>query len=170
MFMYNIYQLENYAKKFLKETYNMDLAIPLQLNGRLKTTCGRFMYKRSKIDGSTQASRVELNKYFVENNEPSVVLDVLKHELVHYALFEKGKPNSDGHPVFERELKRLGIVSQSTINKYTIKSKPVNINIYECKDCKYEYKIRKALPNNGIYHKCKCGGSLDNKGKKLIEV
>jgi SprT-like protein len=112
---------------------------------------------------------VELNKFFVENNDPATVLDVLRHELVHYALFMQGKPNADGHPVFERELKRLGIVSQTTINKYAIQSKPINMQVYKCDDCGFEFKRRRALPKNKSY-RCSCGGCLSDMGKKLVTV
>src|SRR5690606_16736069 len=161
------YQLEKYAEKFLKENYNMELIVPLKINGRLRKTFGRFVYYPNR------AKSVELSKYLIENNEPVVVLDVLRHELVHYALFMLDKPFSDGHPVFESELKKLGVVSQSTINKYKIKTKPRNISIYECMDCGQEYKMKRALPNGGKNHRCgikSCNGRLDDKGKRLMAV
>lgn len=165
--MYNIYQLRQYANKFLKDNYDMELSIPLDLNARMKTTCGWFRSTRY-ADGRKVARKIELNKFFVENNEPITVLDVLRHELVHYALFAQGKPNSDGHPVFENELKRLKIVSQSDINKYIIKSKPVNFTVYQCVDCDTEFKRKRALANDGIHHRCNCGGKLSNQGKRLV--
>lgn len=164
MTTYNIYQLRKYAEKFLRENYQINLDIPLTLNARMRRTCGWFRFTRSGI-----AKCIELNKYFVENNEPVVVLDVLRHELVHYALFVEGKPNKDGHPVFENELKRLNIVSQSTINKYTIDSKPTNISVYKCKKCNQEYKRKRALPNGGKNYKCNCGGGLLDLGKRLVK-
>lgn len=159
--MLTIYQLRKYADKFLKETYGMKLVVPLELNGRLKRACGRFVYyTRNK-----QPKVVEMNKEFVENNEPTVVLDVLRHELVHYALFMQGKPHSDGHPVFERELRRLDVVSQKTIDQYTIASK---LQIYGCTDCSHEYQLTRRLRNNGMHHRCKCGGKLIDKGKRVV--
>jgi SprT-like protein len=162
-----MYQLKMYADKFLKDTYGMDLIVPLELNGRLNTTCGRFISTRNRRDGSVRPKIVELNKTFVQNNEPVVVLDVLRHELVHYALFMQGKPNSDGHPVFENELKRLGIVSQKTIDQYQIASKK---QVYACSDCSNTWKMARKLRNNGKYHKCQCGGSLIDKGRQLVMV
>jgi SprT-like protein len=161
-----MYQLQSYAKKFLKDNYNLDLVVPLQLNGRLNTTCGRFVSRRY-YDGRTEPKVVELNKTFAQNNEPTVVLDVLRHELVHYALFMLNKPNSDGHPVFENELRRLGVVSQNTINQYQIASKK---QVYACADCKTEFKRARKLKNNGRYHRCTCGGSLVDMGRKMVTV
>jgi SprT-like protein len=158
------YQLRKYAEKFLSETYGMKLTVPLEMNGRLKKACGRFVYYKNHRTPKS----VQMNKYFVENNEPTVVLDVLRHELVHYALFMLGKPYSDGHPTFENELKRLGVVSQQTIDKYTIQSKPTKIQFYECADCKHEFRRQRALANGGRYHRCTCGGRLIDKGKKVM--
>lgn len=164
------YQLEMYAKKFLKDNYNLEMEIPLELNGRMSKTLGWFRYTQYR-DGRKIANRIQLNKHFVENNDPITVVDVLRHELVHYALFMLGKPNSDGHPVFENELKRLGIVSQDTINKYEIKSKPKRVTIYECVNCGHEYKRSRALPHDGKYHSCGitgCNGDLINKGRRMV--
>ena len=162
------YQLEKYAEKFLMDNYNMKLLVPLKINGRLRIPCGRFVY--IKRDGKPIAPKaVELNKYFLENNEINIVLDVLRHELIHYALFMQGKPHSDGHPVFENELDRLGVVRQETINKYKIQSKPVNVRIYECADCNHKYERRRALPNGGNNHCCgACSGMLIDKGKRVV--
>lgn len=166
----NINEMKKFSQTFLKTTYGIDMEIPLTINNRLKTTCGRFRYKINRRTGATSPLAVEMNGFFVKNNTKDVVVDVLKHELVHYALFTLGKPHSDGHPVFERELKRLGVVSQSTIDQYTIKSKPRNVNVYKCVDngCGKEYQTLRALSNNGIYHRCKCGCKIQHLGKKLI--
>lgn len=167
MVTYDIYQLKNYAKKFLKDNYNLDLVVPLSLNGRMQRTCGWFKYTRSG-----QPVSIELNKFFVENNDPTTVLDVLRHECIHYALFMQGKPNKDGHPVFENELNRLGVVSQKTINKYDIESKPrkQTINMYKCVDCDNNWNLKRALKHNGAMHKCGCGGKIAYLGKKSITV
>lgn len=146
----------------------MEMDIPLEFNPRMRTTYGWFKSAR-KYNGTRISIGIELNKHFAENNEPTIVLDVLRHELVHYALWEQGKPNKDGHPVFESELKRLKIVSQSTINQYKIKSKPKTVNVYSCASfCGQEYQTGRRLTNNGIHHRCKCGGRLIDKGKKVV--
>lgn len=157
------YQLKTYADKFLNETYGVKLTVPLKLNGRLKTSKGRFIWSRK----SRTPKAVELNKEFVEHNKPEIVLDVLKHELVHYALFIKGVPHSDGQAPFERELRRLGVVSQSTIDRYSIASK---MQVYICNSCGREHTFTKRLRDNGVNHRCKCSqkGRLIDGGKRLV--
>jgi SprT-like protein len=166
----SIYQLRMYARKWLKEVYNMELNVPLEINGRLKTTCGRFVYIKYR-NGISKPKNVEMNKYFVENNEAVVVLDVLRHELVHYALFMQRKPHSDGDSYFEKELRRLGVVSQNTIDKYTIASKPKKYHYYQCAStsCAVTYKRSRALDKNKRY-RCKCGGRLIDKGKRAVSA
>lgn len=158
--MLTINQLTRYANKFLREEYNLELTVPIQINGRLKSTFGRFVYIRQ----TNKPLRVEMNKIFVTNNPDNIVLDVLKHELVHYVMCLKGLPFSDGSVAFERELSRLGVVSQKTINKYNIKSRS---QFYQCAKCNEIYKMSRRLKNNGRYHSCTCGGKLIDRGKRV---
>lgn len=169
--MFTTEQLTKYANKFLNDNYGLELEVPLKLNGRLSVTCGRFRYLHYQ-DGRKEAKMIELNKYFAENNEPNLVLDVLRHELVHYALFMLNKPNKDGHPFFENELRKLGIISQNTIDNYNIQLKPVNVSEYRCKEenCGRIYTTRRALRNDGKNHRCKCGGKLESLGKKAVSA
>lgn len=168
--MYNIYQLKQYANKFLKDTYGMELIVPLTLNGRMKTTCGWFKHRKFRDGRKGEPLCIELNKFFVENNDSEIVLSVLKHELIHYVLYMQGKPHTDGHPVFENELRKQNAVSQSTISKYTIESKPTKLHYYRCEEssCNKEYRVGRALKHNGRYHRCNCGGRLIDLGKKVV--
>lgn len=157
-------ELKRYADNFLKKNYNLSLIIPLKLNGRLSRTYGRFNYKIDRNTGEKNPVSVELSKVFVENNDKDIVLDVLKHELIHYALFMQGKPYSDGHPAFENELKKLGVVSQRTIGKYQIANKK---QVYRCIKCNNEYILLRKLRHNGMYHRCNCGGNIKYIGQKI---
>ncbi|AKQ08384.1 hypothetical protein PQE66_gp069 [Bacillus phage PBC2] len=160
--MLSIMQMKRFADKFLMETYGMKLNIPLKLNGRLASTKGRFIYYSGD---ERRPLRIEMNKVFVQHNDVKMVLDVLKHELVHYVLYMKRLPHSDGDKVFEDELKRLGVVSQKTINKYDIARK---VQLYQCKSCGENFKRSRKLPNNGNNHRCPCGGKLLYRGKRVM--
>ncbi|MFQ3543529.1 SprT-like domain-containing protein [Halobacillus rhizosphaerae] len=163
--MLNVYQMEIVAKEFLKKEYDLELIVPIVLNGRLKSTKGCFRHK--EVNGKQTPVKIEMNKLFVEYNRQEIVLSVLKHELVHYAFCMMGKVHcSDGHPIFEQELKRLDIISQNTINNFKIASK---MQIYQCSDCSHEYKRYKRLSKRGIYS-CKCGGNLLDKGQRIVNA
>ena len=82
----------------------------------------------------------------------------------------RNKPHNDGDAYFENELKRLGVVSQRTINKYEINKKPSKYYHYCCTDCKQEYSTRKSLSkNNRMMFKCRCDGKLLFLGRKEVK-
>jgi SprT-like protein len=106
----NLTQLKRFANEFLQTNYNMSMNIPLEINGRYKTKLGCFYHKRS----IHQSTRIALSKSMYESGDTNKILDVLKHELIHYALYEKGLPYKDGQSYFENELKKHGISSTGT--------------------------------------------------------
>jgi hypothetical protein len=101
------------ARKFLKETYGLELNIPININSRLSRALGRFRH----YPRTGQPLDIEISRSVIENHGEEATIDVLKHELVHYALFTLNKPFADGHPVFENELKRLGVSRTHTYQK-----------------------------------------------------
>lgn len=167
--MKELNQLKSYANEFLEKNYGIKLEVPLILNPRMRTTYGWFKYRKNKVGSNKSAISVELSKFFVENNNTEVVLDVLRHELIHYALFMMDKPFKDGNPTFENELKKLSIVSQSNVGlKHKIKNKPKNMNLYICSKCNHKYHTARKLIHDGKYHSCNCGGKLLSSGKVLV--
>lgn len=166
--MLSEYQLKKYANDFLRKNYGFDLTVPLKYNGRLKRSYGRFIY----YNNPRKPKCVEINRYFAETNSNEVVIDVLRHELIHYAVFMLGQPCRDGDDYFENELAKHNTVSQNTIKKHEIAPRPYNVNVYECQmpNCKQVYKRKRALKNEGIHHRCQCGGVLINKGKRLVNA
>lgn len=125
-----IEELTEYAADFLRDNYDMELAIPILRNNRLRTTMGRFIENH---EGA--ADRIEIAGYMFEYSAREVIIDTLYHECVHYALFERGEPSDDGEPYFEAELKRLDIGATGTniVGTYVI---------YSCGSCGKELKAR----------------------------
>lgn len=109
----NIYE---FAKDFLRKHYDIDFkihfkivdSIPDKTANEMGVTIGALVikeYGQYKI-----ADRIELLKPFFEYFSSKKVLNIIKHELVHYAIFEKyGTGWNDGEELFESECKRLGI-------------------------------------------------------------
>lgn len=81
------------ARRFLSENYNMDLRIPIRRNNRIKRTLGQFIRMDDKSDC------IEISGILLDYGGKTAVFDTLRHELIHYALFELGKPHRDGDPV-----------------------------------------------------------------------
>lgn len=105
-------ELNKVADEFLREEFQMELDIPIKINGRLTRSLGRFVIKYSRHTKQYSDMYIDLAKRMVmHKGNRDVAIDVLKHELVHYALFSKGEPYRDGNPHFESTLRRLGITS-----------------------------------------------------------
>ena len=150
--------LESFAREFLKESYGLDLEIPVSINGRLKSTYGRFIY-----DGATKNPlRIEIGKNYIDYQEWERVVGVLKHELIHYALFMQNLPFEDGHPVFEAELKKHDSPSTGNI-KYRGK-----VVVYVCSGCGHEFKRKRRYSKNSTYVSGCCNKPIEFKGERFV--
>lgn len=118
-------RLTDFANNWLQKTYGIQLEIPIEIRSSLKRTLGYFQHKQNKKEPIKIALAAKLFTHYSKE----AVYDVLKHELVHYALYMLDKPYTDGHPYFERELKRLGVSSTHT---YEAKG---FYHIYRCSSC-----------------------------------
>lgn len=102
--------LTEHAKTFLMDKYNLELEIPITFNGRLTLSLGRFKY----YPNQNKPVNIELSKRLINHYDRETALDVLEHELIHYACFMLGKPYRDGDWYFENELKKHGVARTKT--------------------------------------------------------
>lgn len=149
-----IADLTEIARQFLRDEYGMALEIPVKRNNRLRTSMGRFVETYDEDLGEHTPNRIELSGITLEYGADTAIIDVLKHELVHYALCVKDEPNDDGHPHFEAELRRLGISSTETT---TIGPAVV----YQCSKCKKrDYtgnkRVVRDLESGGNGYRTRC--------------
>lgn len=147
-----------YARKFLKSAYDMDLEIPIVINGRLKSVFARFIWRKS----DKKPLRLEFSKNYIMYHEPIKILETIKHECIHYALFVKGLPFRDGDSYFEKELVKHGSHSTGT-SKY--KGKVV---VYACPNCDTTYNRKKRYAKNKIYYSHCCKEEILCLGEKII--
>ena len=138
--------LTAYAEQFLRETYGMELGIPIKINGRLRRVQGRYISSYA----DNEPKRIELAKFLIDYGTDSIIKDTLKHELVHYAFHLQGLPFNDGDKEFEEELRRLGIRSSESDfvgMRYLIK----------CTRCGYVGETAvKRVKNNPEFYESKC--------------
>lgn len=154
-------KLESDAREFLLEAYGLELKIPVVVNSRLKSTYGRFIHR--DIRNTRQSLRIEMGKNYIEHQEWQTIYETLKHECIHYALYELGKPYKDGHPLFESELKKHGSHSTGTV---AYRGKVVQ---YGCPCCNKVWSKRKKYPRNGAGYRCpKCKEQIKFLGEKII--
>lgn len=111
--MFNLYQLNKLAKEYAMKYWGMELNCPVVINGRLTRALGYYKYWIK----DNRPHRIELAKRLIENYNEVSIIEVLKHELTHWALHQQGKPFDDGHPVFEAEIIRVGSHSTKTLPK-----------------------------------------------------
>ena len=118
-----IRDLTTFAEKFLYESYGMKLTIPIVINSRLKTALAYFRFWHNGIPENISVSEKFLAGSRYDSLEVAfgAITAVLKHELVHYALFMKKEPFNDGDPHFESELARVSACS-SAVTKDSKKS------------------------------------------------
>jgi SprT-like protein len=159
-----VHQLTKIAEEFLKKEYDMELTVPIRFNGRLKTALGRAKFTRRGSFSDYKPERIELSKNLIANYTDEEIVDVLKHELVHYACFMLGKPYDDGEKYFENELKRLGVVGTGVL-KYKGK-----MHVYACNQCKQTVaqRARKTSKYNRYRTGC-CKGAIVYAGTKIAK-
>lgn len=147
------------AESFLQEAYGMKLKIPVVVNGRLKSTHGRFLHRRNR----KESVRIEIGKNYIENHPWEVVERTLIHECIHYALYELGQPYRDGDLYFEKELRKHGSHSTNTI---PYKGK---VEQYRCPTCGIVINRKKKYPNmaKGYTHRG-CGVQIEYMGQKIM--
>lgn len=109
-------EIYSYAKKFLKENYDIDFRIHFEIVEDIPDedgyTSGMFVYKSGFIENVyiEVADRIELSRTFLETFQSKIVLNTIKHELIHYALFEKYKDGfDDDDDLFISECNRLNV-------------------------------------------------------------
>lgn len=154
-------QLERYANQFLQENYNLELRIPLTINGRLTRSMGRYVYG---YNGTPK--RIELAKFLLQYAHEVIIYSVLRHELIHYAMHILGKPSDDGHPEFENELSRHSALSTEMVlvgkyyqlkcdicnNKTVTQKKSIinNLHKYKTSCCNSTLSFEKEIIYNGL--------------------
>ena len=126
-------QMRMYARNFLKENFDMKLEIPIKIDGRLTRTGGSYHHTVKKALMIKVSERFMYGALLDETEGVGAILDILEHELVHYALHMQGKDYYDGSKEFEETLARLNIGSSGyTAEKKRLSAKKnVWYNIYD---------------------------------------
>ena len=147
-----MYKYYSHSQSFLKQNFGIQLKVPIESNGRLSRALGRFI-----IDGG-RADKIELSKNLLDNYNYSTIIDVLNHELVHYALYTLNKPYGDNDRYFIETCKRLNVSLTGTI-KYKV------VYQYQC-DCRVFESTRKRRLKN--YHCGICKSGFTYIGKRQL--
>lgn len=134
-------ELYSISREFLDKEFGMKLEIPIFINNRMKSTFGYFKYK-GKI-----AWQIDISKELIDTYPREVIIDILKHELVHYALFEQDRPFLDKDKEFKDTVDRLGISRTRTYQSLG------KFHRYTC-DCGKKYDRKRRLQKGSYCPKC----------------
>lgn len=102
--------LNDKAKFYAKELWNLELDIPVILNGKLKRRMGSLVCKNKiEVNFKPLPLKIEIAKDLLEPHYNKYHIDdVLIHELCHWYCIKIDKPSDDGSKFFEEELIRIG--------------------------------------------------------------
>ncbi len=147
--------LTKIARHFLKKEFGLELTVPVEVSGRMKSVLGLFYYNRQG-----QPLSIKIAKGIVAEEGREVdAIETLKHECVHYALCVKGLPFSDDDQEFIDTCNRLGVPLTGTCKGFA------DQHLWDCK-----HGLKTLAKNNMRYHEKgsyykKCGCKLTYRGK-----
>lgn len=147
--------LTTIAKHFLKKEFGLELTVPIEVSGRMKSVLGAFYHDMNNNPVSIKIAKGIL----VEEGREIDAIETLKHECVHYALCVKGIPFGDDDKEFIDTCNRLGVPLTGTCKGFADQ---------HMWDCKHGQKT--LSKNNMRYHEkgyryTKCNCKLTYRGK-----
>lgn len=148
-------ELHSCARKFLAENFGLTLEIPIRISKRMKSKLGVFQIKYQKKQ--VVSKEIVMSHTFLVNNSREIILDVLYHECVHYALYTLKKPYRDSDREFTKTLENLGIAKTRS---YKYKGQAY---LYECRKCSYQF-TKRVKGYNKRYICRHCRGRFTYKG------
>lgn len=160
---------------FLQDTYDIDEVPVIGISQYLTDQLAQTQYEVVENNGVQEAHiQIVISNRLMDHYSFQERWGIIKHELVHYAMFILGKEYRDGEEGFEKELKRLNIPSSQDIELRG------NVNIFTC-NCNPKYEIemhhviknlpkdRRLCPNCGNSMKWKGTYLITEKGRELIK-
>ena len=88
--------------------------VPIIVNSRLSTTLGRVKYMR--VGGAYMAKSIEFSKALLDSATDNDIINVIKHEYVHYYLVETTNENHKHDALFKRKCMEIGCTHNKTRN------------------------------------------------------
>ena len=161
-FLHSVGHLERVADDFLKENFNLTLDIPIRISNRMTSMHGKFVQTVNRVTGETKSKEIVISSDLYNYHGYFKMIDTLKHECIHYALYTLGKPYSDGETYFENTLKKHGVSSTGT-TAYKGKA-----HLYTCKSCDNSFNKKRRF-NTDKYVCSHCKGQLEYVKQVIIK-
>lgn len=144
-------------------TEGVEIKVPIELNGRLKSCLGRVSYKWAD-KGCTKVvpTKIEFSKNYVTNASDAQVIQTCIHEITHYIIGVKTGYRHGHDKMFKALNKKLGGDGSrlATVDRAVMKPK---YTVY-CKTCgaivDNYYRAGKVVKYPNLYHSNCCNGEL----------
>lgn len=115
----NKVEIANILDKFLMDNFNCHFDLPINFNNQLTNVIARVVFLNPHLEIASYISQVDyLNQ--------QALLDVLKHEALHYYLWQRKVAFQDGTDCFESWLKELKL--PTTVEDSQPKSSTILLN------------------------------------------
>lgn len=148
-------ELTQYIQQVSQKYFQRDFSHRANFNRRLKTTGGRYHLEDHHID---------INPRFVEDNDKSILLGIVKHELCHYHLHLAGGGYRHRDHDFKQWLAAVGG------SRYAPALANTKVQWrYQCQQCGQIY-LRQRRLNLQRYGCGKCGSRLKLLARDHVSV
>ena len=152
-----------FAYSFLLDNYGIEGTPKVFISNSLEDCLARIEpYKDEEGNDST---RILVSRRLIAYYDFDEVVNVVKHELVHYALAYQGKNFRDGEDDFENELERLGLPTGGDMN---LRGK---VYIYSCNYQHNEVELHRTKKRTNVDQRiCPiCKHPMKYKGVYMID-
>lgn len=155
--MLTLNDLYEEAERFLWDKYGMTLLIDIDIEDDLEDIQGCYEFTASG------PRRIVIADFVMDFAEDEVVYDILRHELIHYAMHRLRKQFADGQPEFEAELEKHGVGSTGTyrMGRY---------QLYECQGCHAKLPFHRQFEDHElktVVTAC-CDAKFTNTGEQAV--
>ena len=140
--------------------------VPVEINGRLTRTLGRVKFM-DYGEGHCHPTKIEFSKQLLDFSDDDSIINVIKHEYVHYYLLVETGTNHGHNAIFKKKCAEIGCAHDQTQNEIntTAKSK------YEiwCPDCNKMIATRARKCKLVTYPENYRCGECKNNNLKVIQ-
>ena len=156
--MMTIEQVREKCRK-IAINYGHKLVVPVEKNGRLRTTYGRVLWKK---DGNKCVpQRIEFSSRLLRGDNDEID-EVIRHEMAHYLLLMDTHENHNHDYLWRKYAKRLGCDPRAAINMKSVDTGRKTLDykyIVKCPSCGRtitKYKMITQVVRHPEHYRTRC--------------
>ena len=134
MIMWTIERVKNELEKLCAADH-LVLDVPVEINGRLTRAMGRVKYNE-RSDGFMLPTKIEFARNLLQGASDEDILQVIKHEYVHFYLITNEPYEKHGHDVmFKAKCEEIGCTHSNSSQRVEGFAKEQTKYEVWCEDC-----------------------------------